>query len=601
MQYAFLNGQNRNPKLFFSPTHMSRESTLVSLNVEFTDVDLTVNTSDKKGKISKYILQNLHGSFKSGRLTAIMGPSGCGKSTLLNMLSGRMGQDSITNSELKGSVSLNGHLIDPTEYKQRFAYVMAEDALYSTTTPREAFNFVCKLRLDKLTPAEREARSEEMLHTLGLEKCADTLIGSSILKGVSSGEKKRTAVGIELLPNPDVVFLDEPTTGLDSFTALELIRVVKKISDSGKTVICVIHQPSSEIVEIFDDVVFMVKGKIVYHGPTTEVVDHFSKQGYNCPADYNPADYVMYILQTISMDEINKLESSWRIYEEKSKLDILEIRKFAQPLKLKPLARTSVTTQVMGLFDRELKRLVRDPSALYIRLGITIFLGLVVGCLFYQVGQTGLSQSHLGGITNAAVFAMFGSGQAMLISFPFDRPVLIREYSNGLYNIVVYVLSKLTVEIPLIFVQSALLSVLIYFLEGWVGSYILTLLGTFLLGVATACTALFFGSSVKDVNKAVELGFLLFVPQILFSGFFVVIDQIPSILQWAQWICSLKYAVNILYIAELKGIPGHEQIFELTSINEDLLWMYVGILIGIAVVLTILACLMLRFRSKSVY
>jgi ABC-type multidrug transport system ATPase subunit len=581
---------------------MLREaSNPVSISVEYTDINLTIDSKDKKGAISRTILENLHGSFDAGKLTAIIGPSGCGKSTLMNVLSGRMSKESIANSTLTGEVSLNGQIVDPTDYKQRFAYVMAEDALYATTTPRESFNFVCKLRLDKLTPEQRSQRTEEMLKQLGLEKCADTYVGNALLKGISSGEKKRTAVGIELLPNPDVVFLDEPTTGLDSYTALELIRLVKQISHSGKTVICVIHQPSSEIYDVFDDVVFMCKGKIVYHGPVTKVVEYFASRGFVCPSDYNPADYVMYVLQTINMEQLNTLEAAWRTFEEQKKTQVLEKRKSAQPLKLKPLSRTSVSTQAEALFGRELKRTFRDPSVLLIRLGITLFLGLVVGFLFWKVGETGLSSSHRGGVTNAAVFAMFGSGQAMLITFPFERPVLIREYSNGLYNIGMYLLSKLFVEIPLIFIQNGVLILLIYFLEAWVGNYMLSWLAVFLMGAATACTALAFGSSLKDVDKAVEIGFLLFIPQILFSGFFVSIDQIPSIFQWAQWLCALKYTVNILYIAEFRNLPGHEAVFDSTSVNEDLLGMYIGILIGIIVVMSCLAGVLLRYRSKSVY
>ena len=581
---------------------MLRESSAgSSLCVEYTDIDLTIQTKDKTGKISRHILQNLHGTFDAGKLTAIIGPSGCGKSTLMNVLSGRMSAESIKNSKLSGQVSLNGQLIDPTEYKQRFAYVMAEDALYATTTPREAFNFVCKLRLSHNTPEERLQRTEDMLNQLGLQKCADTYIGNSLLKGISSGEKKRTAVGIELLPNPDVVFLDEPTTGLDSYTALELVRLAKTISNSGKTVICVIHQPSSEIFEVFDDVVFMCKGKIVYHGPVSNVVDYFAARGFPCPTDYNPADYVMYVLQTINMDKLNELEAAWRVFEEEQKQDIVNRRKDAQPLKLKPLSRTSVLTQSSALLGREIRRSARDPSVIFIRFGITIFLGLVVGFLFWKVGQTGLSSSHRGGVTNAAVFSMFGSGQTMLITFPFERPVLIREYSNGLYNIGMYILSKILVEIPLIFLQNGVLILLIYFLEAWVGSYMLAWFGVFLMGSATACTALAFGSSLKDVDKVAELGFLLFIPQILFSGFFVSIDQIPEIFRWAQWLCALKYTVNILYIAEFKDLPGHEAVFDSTSVNEDLLWLYVGILVGIAVIMCLIAGLMLRYRSKSVY
>jgi ABC-type multidrug transport system ATPase subunit/ABC-type multidrug transport system permease subunit len=581
---------------------MLRESSNpVSISVEYTDINLVIDSKDKKGPISRTILENLHGSFDAGKLTAIIGPSGCGKSTLMNVLSGRMSKESIANSKLTGEVSLNGQIVDPTDYKQRFAYVMAEDALYATTTPREAFNFVCKLRLDKLTPEQRSQRTEEMLKQLGLEKCADTYVGSALLKGISSGEKKRTAVGIELLPNPDVVFLDEPTTGLDSYTALELIRLVKHISNSGKTVICVIHQPSSEIYDVFDDVVFMCKGKIVYHGPVTKVVEYFSSRGFVCPDDYNPADYVMYVLQTISMEQLNTLEAAWRTFEEDKKTQILVKRKSAQPLKLKPLSRTSLSTQSGALFGRELQRTFRDPSVLLIRLGITLFLGLVVGFLFWKVGETDLSSSHRGGVTNAAVFAMFGSGQAMLITFPFERPVLIREYSNGLYNMGTYLLSKLFVEIPLIFIQNGILILLIYFLEAWVGNYMLSWLAVFLMGSATACTALAFGSSLKDVDKAVELGFLLFIPQILFSGFFVSIDQIPALFRWAQWLCALKYTVNILYIAEFRNLAGHEAVFDATSVNEDLLGMYIGILVGIIVVMCCLAGVLLKYRSKSVY
>ena len=580
---------------------LKRSSDTPSLSVEYTDIDFTIQTKDKTGKISRHLLQNLHGSFEAGKLTAIIGPSGCGKSTLLNILSGRMSKESVPNSKLSGDISLNGGIVDPTEYKQRFAYVMAEDALYATTTPREAFNFVCKLRLENLTPEERSKRSEDMLQELGLEKCADTYIGNALLKGISSGEKKRTAVGIELLPNPDVVFMDEPTTGLDSFTALELVRLARKISRSGRTVICVIHQPSSEIFETFDDVVFMCKGKIVYHGPVEKVAEYFAARGFNCPDDYNPADYVMYVLQTINTDQLNELESAWRTVEEQRKVEILQLRELAKPLRLKPLERTSVLNQALALCDREAKRLFRDPSAIAIRLGITIFLGLIVGFLFWKVGETGLSSSHRGGVTNAAVFAMFGSGQAMLITFPFERPVLIREYSNGLYNIGMYLLSKVLIEIPLVFIQNGILILLIYFLEAWVGSYILSWLAVFLMGAATACTALFFGSSLKDVDKAVELGFLLFIPQILFSGFFVSIDQIPEIFRWAQWLCALKYTVNILYIAEFKDIPGHEAVFDSTSVNEDLLWMYIGILVAIIAITCVGAGFMLRLRSKSVY
>ena len=576
------------------------------LTVDFVDIDLSIETQDKKGKLSRHILQRLSGSFESGKLTAVIGPSGCGKSTLMNFLSGRMAGDSIPNSKFSGTVSLNDSIIDPVDYKQRFAYVMAEDALFATTTPREAFQFVCKLRLPHLTDVERAARAEAMIESLGLEKCGDTYVGNSLIKGISTGEKKRTAVGTELLTDPDVCFLDEPTTGLDSHTALELIRVVKKIAEKGKTVLCVIHQPSSEIYELFDDVVFMSKGYIVYHGSIKGVVPYFASKGYKCPSDYNPADYVMYMLQTIDNDALNVLAEAWRQALEPTRAMIIDKQSKAEPLKLKPLRRVSVSTQLQGLFSRELKRTVRDPSALIIRFGITIFLGLVVGFLFFKVGETTgpggtISTSHRGGLTNACIFAMFSSGQSMLIALPFDRPVILREYANGLYSITACILARLAIEFPLILSQNLVLALFIYFLEGFVGNFMELVLAMFLLGCATACTALLFGSSFKQVDKAVELGFILFVPQIMFSGFFVSINQIPELFRWAQWLCSIKYAVNIAYIAELTGLNGYEEVFATTSIENSLLWMYIVILVGITAVTTTLAIILLRYRSKSVY
>jgi len=573
------------------------------LTVDYTDVEFVIRSKDKKGQTSRTILQNVSGSIEAGKLTAIIGPSGCGKSTLMNILSGRMSASSVANSTLKANVSLNGSLIDPVEYKQRFAYVMAEDSLYATTTPREAFQFVCKIRCPHLNEEQRSERVESMLDTLGLQKCADTFIGNPLIKGVSTGEKKRTAVGIELLPNPDVVFLDEPTSGLDSFTALELIRMNRKIADSGKTVLCVIHQPSSEVFELFDVVICMSKGFVVYHGPVEKIVEYFASQGYQCPTDYNPSDYVMYVLQTISDTELERLANAWRQHEKQHIAAIESRRAGHQKLHLKPLRRSKGSQQLAGLFSRELKRTVRDPSMLLVRFGIATILGLLVGFLFFKVGDTNgvITSSYIGGITNVCIFAMMGAGPAMILSLPYDRPVILREYANGLYSITACVLSRLAIEFPIILVQDTYLAMLVYLLEKFSGNFVLLVFGLFLLSCTIIAMALMFGSAFRDSEKAVELSFLLFVPQMLFAGFFVSISQIPPILRWAQWLCAIKYAINISYIAEFKGKLDYETLFTNSDVNVDLLWMYAGILIGLTLLFTVLAIVLLRYRSKSVF
>ena len=165
------------------------------------------------------------------------------------------------------TLSLNGLVVDPVANRENVGFVQAHETLYATDTPIEAFVFVAKLKLPKRTADERRARVDQMIEALRLRQCQDTYLGSAVIKGVSSGEKKRTAVGIELIPERDILFLDEPTTGLDSVTALELMALLRDIAQQGVCVVAVIHQPSSAIWLLFDNVVFMTVGEIVYHGP----------------------------------------------------------------------------------------------------------------------------------------------------------------------------------------------------------------------------------------------------------------------------------------------------------------------------------------------
>ena len=132
---------------------------------------------------------------------------------------------------------------------------------------------------------------------LQLEKCADVVIGGTILKGISGGERKRTSIAFELLSDPQVLFLDEPTSGLDSLTAYIIVRHLKQLAvNQNKTVIMTIHQPNHDIFEMFDRLVLMVEGRLVYQGPAKDSVNYFSEMGFKCIENANPPDYFMSIL-----------------------------------------------------------------------------------------------------------------------------------------------------------------------------------------------------------------------------------------------------------------------------------------------------------------
>jgi ABC-type multidrug transport system ATPase subunit len=116
-----------------------------------------------------------------------------------------------------------------------------------------------------------------------LERCADTIIGNNLIKGISGGERKRTSIGVELLSNPSLLFLDEPTTGLDSSTALQVIENLKLLAARGVNVVSTIHQPSSDIFNEFDRLILLVQGNIIFQHNGNEAVNYFSQMGFVCP------------------------------------------------------------------------------------------------------------------------------------------------------------------------------------------------------------------------------------------------------------------------------------------------------------------------------
>lgn len=177
------------------------------------DVNLTVKTPSKDNdEKEKFILKNIWGEVPPKQLTAIMGPSGSGKTSLLNVLAGRAQSSSMV--QVDGDIRLDNYSVNPADIGVRklIAFVAQDDSLQVTATPREAIRFSAKLRLDRTaTDDELDQLTAHMIRELGLERAADTIIGGSLIKGISGGERKRTSLGVELVVRPTLVFADEPT------------------------------------------------------------------------------------------------------------------------------------------------------------------------------------------------------------------------------------------------------------------------------------------------------------------------------------------------------------------------------------------------------
>ncbi|KAJ1970396.1 hypothetical protein H4R34_006069, partial [Dimargaris verticillata] len=175
----------------------------------------------------KTVLHNVSGSVMPGEMVAILGSSGAGKSSLLNALAGRL-----STGTLQGQITFDGQQRNPGRFKKQAVYVEQTDLMYAQFTVRETLRYAAALRLPsaEYTPAQKEARVNQVIQWLRLESAADTRVGDSYVRGVSGGERKRTSIGVELVTDPRLMFLDEATSGLDSNSALHVCQVVKDVA-----------------------------------------------------------------------------------------------------------------------------------------------------------------------------------------------------------------------------------------------------------------------------------------------------------------------------------------------------------------------------------
>eukprot|EP00439_Symbiodinium_sp_Y106_P045222 s4060_g5.t1 len=409
------------------------------------------------------------------------------------------------------------------------------DILVPTQTVRESLWFSANLRLPKTySMKDKKELVEKMLVDLGLVKCADTYIGDDMIRGVSGGEKKRTCVGIELIMKPKLIFLDEPTSGLDSYAAHNVILKLEELaSKEGCNVLCTIHQPSSEVFHLFNKVMLLRSGKLFFFGGVSGLSEQLHAVNKGCPNEFNLADHVMFLLQTEVEKELDDMQAKM----------IMETPAGATPdvphdksvmTKTMEGATAGFLTQLLALSKREAQNIWRDKPGLIASIIIPVILNVFFAAIFYQVGDITLDnydpRSHFGGMTQVAIGGMFGAAQPLLLKFPLDRGIFLREYATSTYGSAAYFLSKTMVELPQSFLNAVITWTAAYFLMGLRGAY--NLRGQFMVyvlvfwvtGVAAASTAVLVGCLAANAEVAQQAAPAVFVPQLLFAGFFITTE-----------------------------------------------------------------------------
>ncbi|KAK7989923.1 hypothetical protein PG989_010238 [Apiospora arundinis] len=524
------------------------------------------NKSGNSAPTTKTLLHSVDASFQPGSLTAILGGSGSGKTTLLNTVAERMFSSRLSQT---GRITFNGA---EGVHSARHAYVMQQDVLLPTLTVRETLRYSANLRLPPPTTEEERMRIvEEVILELGLKDCADTRIGNSQHRGCSGGEKRRTSIGVQLLANPSILFLDEPTTGLDATSAYQLVRTLKTLAKKGRTIITTIHQPRSEIWDLFDNLVILSRGSPVFSGPMHECVPWFAQMGFDLPPFVNPAEFTVDIAavdnRTPELEEettarVTRLKEAWagevpNKFKSEGTTTTLDTTT-SNSKRPKPQQHASFFRQLRVLTDRTLKVTLRDPMGITGSIVEAILMAIITGYIFYDLprDQPGI-RSRQGALYTSVglqgyLFLMFETYRLTL-----DVPTFDREHSEGCVTALPFILSRriarfFTEDIPVPFLYS----VIYYFMVGFdreVGKFF-TFFSIVLLNHYIAVTlAMTSVAAVRNFPGASLIGNLTYTLQSMACGYFVQSNTIPVYVRWLKYVTYTYYAFGALCGNEFQG------------------------------------------------
>ncbi|GKT64117.1 ABC transporter [Colletotrichum tofieldiae] len=514
---------------------------------------------------SKTLLHHVNASLRPGTLTAIIGGSGSGKTTLLNTMSERMISARLAQG---GSITFNGN---EGIHNARHAYVMQQDILLPTLTVRETLRYSADLRLPPPTTAEERMRIvEEVILELGLKECADTRMGNSQHRGCSGGEKRRVSIGVQLLANPSVLFLDEPTTGLDATSAFQLVRTLKRLATKGRTVITTIHQPRSEIWDLFDNLIILTKGSPVYSGSAGECVPWFEGMGFKLPPFVNPAEFLIDIAaidnRTPELEEettarVNQLKTAWA-HESEKKFEPSE--KVVQTVGRRRGAKSETNKhatygrQIKVLTDRTFKVTYRDPMGMLASIVEAILMSVVTGYIFFDLPRdlSGI-RSRQGALYTATGLQGYLTLMFEVYRLTVDIPTFDREHSESCVDAVPFLLSRrlarlFTEDLPVPF----LFSVIFYFMGGFERDasqffvfFAITLLSHY---IAVTCAITCVAAS-RNFPGASLIANMVFTLQSMACGMFIQANSIPIYVRWLKWITYSFYSFGAYCGNEFEG------------------------------------------------
>ncbi|KAL7640652.1 UNVERIFIED_CONTAM: hypothetical protein RMT77_008927 [Armadillidium vulgare] len=612
----------------------------VDEGITLTWRDLSVYVPQKKPwwknnynhKPFKRVLNNVSGAVLPGTLVAMMGSSGAGKSTLMNALAHRTSSGVVVD----GDIFVNGHRAN-SGVSRMAGYVYQDDLFVGSLTVREHLSFMARMKMDnRLSSYDRKQRVNELLKELGLMKAQNTRIGvPGMEKCISGGERKRLAFASEILTDPPLLFCDEPTTGLDSYNAKKLVKMMKEMAARRKTILCTIHQPSSEVFAMFDRLLLLAEGRIAFLGSSKEALEFFDSLNHKCPPTFNPADFYIHTLAVLpghevrSRDRIKRICNNFAVSTYAKDIEItiqhqenmatsrmdsnIEKEPYASEMPIKPLW----IVELYWLLWRSLLDSYRNPAMHSVRILQKIMMAVTVGVCYTNVklNQAGI-QDIEGVIFIFITENTFPSLYGVLNIFPHELPVFLREYKNGVYGCDTYYISKMVSLIPGFIVDPIAFCLICYWMVGlqqYAYQFFMTILIViFTANVSSACGAMF--SAIFESIPYIMLFLIPFDVVLLISGgLFINLQTLPPWISWVRYLSWFMYSNEALTVTQWTGVTNitcefeegipcistGDQVIEEYSFSPKHLPMDFAFMISLYAIFHIIGYIGLRVRAKK--
>ncbi|XP_062492968.1 ATP-binding cassette sub-family G member 5 isoform X2 [Pezoporus occidentalis] len=488
-------------------------------------------------KWTRQILKDVSFHVESGQIMGILGNSGSGKTTLLDAISGRLGH----KDNLFGDVYLNGCQLKKEQFKDCLSYVPQVDAVMAEVS---------------------------------LSHIADKIIGSRNFVGISGGERRLVSIGAQLLQDPKVMLLDEPTTGLDCLTAKQIVSLLSELAHRGRIVIITIHQPRSELFSLFDKIAIMSFGEMVFCGNPMEMITFFSDCGYSCPEQSNPFDFYVDLTSVDTRSKERELETYSRVQVIVSAYKNSEIfskvlatieraksMKELTPIPFKNKDSPNAFCQLWILVRRITRNFSRDKMGIIMRLLQNLLFGLFVAFFLLRLRndlEKGAVQDRVGLVYQCVSAPPYTGMLNGAVLFPPLRAISDQESKDGLYKKWQMLLAYIVHFLPFSVISVAIFCIFIYWIVGMhpdaarFGIFFAVVLACHIIGELLTLAVLGVVQNPNIVQSGVVL--LNSAGVTVGAGLLRTVEDMPRIFKILSYLTFQKYSSEILIVNEFYGL-----------------------------------------------